>query len=45
MKKDANTEITMEYFYKEEGTDIVKILTDSVILFIESEVQKLCTPK
>lgn len=43
MKNNSNTEITVRTYYKEDDVDIKKILTDSILLFIQNEVRKLCS--
>lgn len=42
MNNKDNTGITIKIQYKEDGADIRDILRDSVRLFVESEVKKLC---
>ena len=45
MKKKSDKEITIKCCYKNDGKDIVQILTSSILLYIESEVHKLCAQR
>lgn len=42
MNNTDNTGITIKIHYKEDGADIRDILKDSVLMFVEGEVKKLC---
>lgn len=43
MKQEYSAEITVKSYYSENSVDIAEILERSVLLFIESEVKKLCS--
>jgi hypothetical protein len=42
MKNNTATELTVKCFFKEDGVDLVQILKESVLLFINREGEKLC---
>lgn len=42
MKKASNDELNVKVYYSNNRTDIKNELKKSVLLFIESEVKKLC---
>ena len=43
MKQEYSAEITVKSYDSENSVDIAEILERSVLLFIESEVKKLCS--
>lgn len=42
MRAERNPQIEVELYYTENGADIQTILQNSILLFIQSEVKKLC---
>ena len=42
MANNTNTKVKVTYYYDEKGLDILEILRNSVLLFVEREVRKLC---
>jgi len=42
MQENKNAELTVKFYYKEEGEAIEKILRDFVLLLIRREAEKLC---
>lgn len=42
MKKQANSNVVVQIHFNNNGKDVSEILKQSVLLFIENEVKKLC---
>jgi len=44
LKKNTDKEVKVTYIFNPNGADVVKILKESVLLFVKREVDIVCSP-